>query len=289
MPGALPSRRCRNFQAWFVAYICLLVGPEHLFAAYVEGARGTFTSQSVKLEIRSGIAFRGRSFLSSDPALLVAVTNARVHPDALADYYDRLRVVEKRVRDDETGVVYFEFRPDGSYRGLSYYFAPGNGCGFCTREVVSTVRLHDGRLSGNLKGSEKGRPFEVALDLPLMSDDHGAALPADGGPPGAAYLAYHAALVRGDRAKLKAGLSLDRQQTWVEAEKKDDLRRFIDTLAGEHPEKSVRIVRGFVKGNTAVLLVTGDSAAGALTGEVLLMKENGAWHVDDELMDIVAR
>jgi hypothetical protein len=180
-------------------------------------------------------------------------------------------------------------RPDGSYRGLSCYFAPGNGCGFCTSEVASTVRLRDGRLSGTLKGSEKGRPFDVALDAPLMSDDHGAALPADGGQPGAAYLAYHAALVRGDRAKLKAVLSLDRQQTWAEAAKKDDLRRFIDTLAAEHPEKSLHIVRGFAKGNTAVLLVTGEAAAGALTGEVLLMQENGAWHVDDELMDVVVR
>jgi hypothetical protein len=267
-----------------------MVGADELFAADLEDAvRGTFTSQSIKLEIRSGIAFRGRSSLGSDPALIVAVTNARVHADALADYYDRRRVVDKRIRDDETGVVYFEFRPDGGYRGLSYYFAPGNGCGFCTSEVVSTVRLRDGRLSGRLKGSEKGRPFEVALDVPLMSDDHGAALPADGGPPGAAYLAYDEALVHGDRAKLKTVLSLDRQQGWAEAEKKADLRHFIDTLAGEHPEKSVRIVRGFMKGNTAVLLVTGDSAAGALTGEVLLTKENGAWHVDDELMDIVVR
>jgi hypothetical protein len=68
--------------------------------------------------------------LGSGDALIVAVTNARMHGDALADYYDRRRAVDKRIKDDETGVVYFEFRPDGSYRGLSYNFAPGNGCGF---------------------------------------------------------------------------------------------------------------------------------------------------------------
>src|SRR5438105_9427638 len=44
----------------------------------------------------------------------------------------RRRAVDKRIKDDDTGVVYFEFRPDGSYRGVTYYFAPGSGCGVCT-------------------------------------------------------------------------------------------------------------------------------------------------------------
>jgi hypothetical protein len=151
------------------------------------------------------------------------------------------------------------------------------------------VRLLNDRLAGNLKGAEKGRPFEVTLDVPVMSDDHGSALPADGGAPGAAYLAYHGALVRGDRAALKPLLSLDRQQSWSGAEKKGDVGRFVEYLGGEHPEKSVRIARGFVKGNTAVLLVTGESTVGRLTGEVLLMKEKDVWHVDDELMELDAR
>jgi hypothetical protein len=268
-----------------------------LLAAHVTNARGggediahgTFASKALRLEVKSAIAFRGRSFLGSDQALIVAVSNARMHGEALADYYDRRRAVEKRIRDDETGVVYFEFRRDGSYRGLSYYFAPGNGCGFCTSEVASTVRLTGGRLVGTLEGTEKERPFEVTLDVPLMSDDHGTALGADGGAPGAAYVAYHAALTRRDRAKLKPLLSLDRQQTWADADKKGDLAGFVEYLAGEHPEKSVRIVRGFVKGDTAVLLLEGESSVGALAGEALLMKENGAWHVDDELMDLVVR
>jgi hypothetical protein len=115
------------------------------------------------------------------------------------------------------------------------------------------------------------------------------ALSSDGGAPGAAYLAYHAALVKRDRAALKPLLSLDRQQTWADAEKKGNVGKFVDYLAGEHPEKSVRIVRGFVKGNTAVLLVSGDSVAGSLAGEALLMKEKNAWHVDDELMDLAVR
>jgi hypothetical protein len=286
-----------GFRAIFmkpVVYICFaaLVAGTTLEAPAAEPpdiAHGTFKSQAITLEVRSAIAFKGKSFLGSDEVLIVAVTNARVHGDALADYYDRKRAVEKRIKDDDTGVVYFEFRPDGSYRGLSYYFVPGNGCGFCTSEVASTVRLAGGKLSGTLKGTEKDRPFGVVLNVPVMSDDHGTALPADGGAPGAAYLAYHAALVKRDRTALKPLLSLDRQQTWEDAEKKGNVGRFVDYLAGEHPDKSVRIVRGFIRGNTAVLLVSGDSVAGSLAGEALLMKEKDAWHVDDELMDLAVR
>jgi hypothetical protein len=251
-----------------------------------ETVKGSFKSKTVTLPAKSAIAYRGKSFLDDGEALIVVVTNARVHPEALAEYHDRRRVVEKRIRDEETGVVYFEFRRDGSYRGLSYYFASGNGCGFCTSEVVSTVKLAGGRLAGNLKGTEKERPFDLTIDVPLMSDDHGAALPADGGSPGATYLAYHAALVKRDRAALKPLLSTDRRETWSDAEKKGQLDAFIDYLVSEHPEKSVRITKGYSKGDTAVLLVAGDSAAGRLMGEVLLMRENNAWRVDDELMEL---
>jgi hypothetical protein len=212
-----------------------------------------------------------------------------VHADALAEYYDRRRVVEKRIRDEETGVVYFEFRPDGTFRGLSYYLGPGNGCGFCSSEVASTVKVANGKVTGTLKGTEKERPFDFTLDVPVMGDDHGAALPPDGGEPGATYLAYHNALLKRDQAALKPLLSADRQNTWVEAEKKGQLAGFVDYLASEHPEKSVRITRGYAKGSTAVLLVAGDSSAGKLVGEVLLMKEKDLWRVDDELMELDKR
>lgn len=274
---------------WLLAAAALLGIGTALAAGAPGGAGGTFKSNAITLQVRSAIAFKGRSFLGREDALIVAVSNANMQADALAAYYDRRRVLEKRIKDAETGVVYFEFRPDGSYRGLSYYFAPGNGCGFCTSEVASTVKLSAGRLAGTLKGTEKDRPFDVSLDVPLMSDDHGAALPPDGGAPGAAYLAYHAALVKQDRPTLRPLLSQDRQQTWAEAEKRGDLGGFIAYLAEEHPDRSVRIDRGYVKGNTAVLLVSGESLVGSLVGEVLLMQEKGAWRVDDELMELGAR
>ena len=252
-------------------------------------ATGRFTSQGTTLDIRSAIAFRGKSFLGGDDALIVAATNARINAGTLAEFGDRRRAMERRIKDRDTGVVYFEFRPDGSFRGLSYYFGPGNGCGFCTSVVESTARYAQGRIAGKLKGSEAGRLFDLTLDLQVLSDDHGAALPTDGGAPGAAYLAHHAALVKGDRAQVKALLSDEGLQGWAAAEKKNDSAGYLRYLAEEHPEKSVRIVKGYARDATALLLISGESAIGKVSGEVLLVKERGSWRVNDEVTELELR
>ena len=267
----------------------LAMGAAYAADPATDNATGRFTSQGATLDIRSAIAFRGKSFLGGDDALIVAATNARINSALLADFGDRRRAMEKRIKDRDTGVVYFEFRPDGSFRGVSYYFGPGNGCGFCTSEVESTARYAQGRIAGRLKGTEASRPFEVTLDVPVLSDDHGAALPADGGAPGGAYLAYYSALVKGERAQVKALLSDEGLQGWAAAEKKNDTAGYLRYLAEEHPEKSVRIVKGYARDATALLLISGESALGKVSGEVLLVKERGSWRVNDEVTELELR
>ena len=92
-------------------------------------AKGTFKSKTITMEVKSAVAFRGRSSFDKEDVLMVAVTNAGIKADVLRAYYDRARAIDKRVKDDETGVVLFEFGKDGKYRGYSFYIATGNGCG----------------------------------------------------------------------------------------------------------------------------------------------------------------
>ena len=265
----------------------LLLTPHAVAADDPDTATGTFKSQATTLEVRSAVAFRGRSFLDKGDALIVAVSNVRLNASAIANYIDRRRVMDARVKDEQTGVVYFEFKADGTYRGMSYYFGPGNGCGYCTGEVTSTVSLSNGKLSGKLKDTEKERSFDITLVAPVMSDDHGTALPADGGAPGSAYRAYHAALVKADRAALKPLLSSDQQQFWDENEKKGSLGGVIHGMTAGHPAKSVQITRGFSSGSKAVLEISGEAPGGKLVGEVYLVKEGDAWRIDDEITEPV--
>jgi hypothetical protein len=252
-------------------------------------AKGVFKSGSVEMPVTSAVAFRGKDLFSPErEALIVAISHAKFAAGVVEAYTDRKRAIDRRFKDDETVVVYLSFTPEGKWRGLSYDFGPGNGCGFCTSDVKSTVKLGGGRLAGAVSGKEKNRTFDVTLDVPVMSDDHGAALGEGGGDPGKAYLAYHAALVKGDEAALKALLPPDRLQQWDKAQKGGNLPKFLNYLREEHGLRSVKVSKGWAKADRAVLLIAGEGASGPVTGEATLLREKGTWRVDDELTDAKA-
>ena len=254
------------------------------FALAGEPVNGKFQSKSISFDLVGAVAFKGTSTLkTTEPAIIVAVSNRKLVA-TLSNYVDRRRAIDVLVNDDETGVVYFEFTPEGRYRGLSYYFGPGNGCSFCSSDVVSTVKLANGRLAGTLTGTEKDRPFNVSLDVAVMDDNHGAALPPDGGAPGKAYLAYHAALRKRDPVALKPTLTPGGVAIWDRSKKNGELGEYVDYLANQHLLTSVTIKKGWTRENVANLLVEGDGPVGAMSGEVLLLREKGAWVVDSEAL-----
>jgi hypothetical protein len=138
-----------------------------------------------------------------------------------------------------------------------------------------------------VQGTKKDRPFSVTLDVAVLSDDHGTALPVDGGAPGKAYLEYHAALVKRDTEALKVTLSPGNLEVYGRAQKNDDLGGFLLYLADKHPIKAVKITRGWATANKASLLIEGESSAGKVAGEVFLVNTNGNWGVDEELVGLV--
>jgi hypothetical protein len=271
-------------QRWFVALAFAIAAAAT--AGEVPGtASGTFRSQGMLMEVKSAIAFRSKSTFDKQDAIVVAITNARM-TDAIADYYDRRRALDKRLVDERTGVVYLEFRTDGRYRGLSYYFASGNGCAFCSGDVMSSVKLANGKLAGSLQSNEPQRTMNVTIDVPVLSDEHGTPLAGDGGAPGAAYRAYHTALLKRDAKALKPLLSAELRGIMTESEKKKDVDGFLRWLARDHPTKSVRIAKGYANGDKAVLAVAGESSTSKVVGEVVLVKEEGTWRVDDEFTEV---
>ncbi len=248
---------------------------------------GTFASKDVSFKVAGAVAFNGKSHMNdTTPVVLVAISNTGLNTDAVADFVDRKRAIEKLIKDDETPVVYLEFTPQGQWRGVSYYLASGNGCGFCSGEVTGTGQIAAGRLTASLKNREFDRSFDITLDVPVLSDDHGAALPADGGAPGKAYLAYHAAVLERDAAAIDALLSPGNREMFAKAKKDGDTNGYLSYLVEKHSMRSVKITAGWATASKASLLVTGDSSVGTMSGEVFLLKANGAWGVDEELIDL---
>ena len=104
-------------------------------------------------------AFRSKSLVDKTDVIVVAISNGDFRVDWFANFFDRRRAIERRMKDKETAVVYLEFKPDGAYKGLSYYFAKGNGCGYCggSLGVTSTVKVSGGRIAGTLKSKDESR------------------------------------------------------------------------------------------------------------------------------------
>jgi hypothetical protein len=265
----------------------LLVGVGQAAAQTPSRATGTFSSKDLSFKVAGAVAFLGTSHMDHTTlVILVAISNTGLNTGAVADFVDRKRAIEKLIKDDETPVVYLEFTPQGQWRGVSHYLAPGNGCGFCSGEVKGSGMVAAGRLSASLKNAEADRTFDITLDVPVLTDDHGAALPADGGAPGKAYLAYHAALGKRDAAAIDALLSPGNREMFARAKKDNDTAGYLSYLIDKHSMRAVKITAGWATADKASLLVTGDSAAGAMAGEVFLLKTNGAWGVDEELVDL---
>jgi hypothetical protein len=246
-------------------------------------AFGVFETAATRLPIADAYAFPGTSTLGEPGVVLVAVSNAGFVQAELDRYWDRRHVIDTYFRDDETGVVWLEFDPDGRYRGLSFYFGSGDGCGYCSGGVDSTVKRTGDRLVGTLRQGDSGdgRSFEITLDVPVSSDDHGAAQGAGGGAPGAAYLAYEAALVGDDPARVRELLAAERRAAWAEAEAAGEGEGFLAFLREGHPQR-IRIVEAYVQGDRALVLFAGEGPVMRIEGEALLVREEGAWRFEEE-------
>ena len=249
-------------------------------------ASGTFSSKTGDFEVVGAYAFPGKTGTDDAPGILVAVSNAGFVSDILDHYWDRQHFIDTNFADDETAVVYFQFDPQGKYRGMSYYFGSGDGCGFCfDPDVVSSAKVSDGRIAGHVQHKDpEGATFDVTFDVPVAPAGYGTALPAGGGEPGEAYSAFHAAVTAGDAAALEPFLGKERQGFLH-----DQPAPFLAFLQESHPD-SYKITRGFVSGDHALLLVSGEkSPLGPVHTEVHLVREASHWVVDDEILQLGER
>lgn len=271
-----------------VLFAACLAAPGPVFAhqAGKPQASGKFTSKNISFGVRGGYAFRSQSSLGEDPIIDVVISNDDVPASVLDPFIDRRQAIAKYIADDSTAVINFEFTPAGKFSGVSYQLASGNGCGYCSGpEMKSTVRFVGGRLAGQLTYKTKDVSWDIALDVAVASDDHGAALPAGGGEPGKAYQAYAAAVTRKNAAAIKKVLATWRIERMAKADKDGHLSEYLDLLFDEHDVKSVRIGKGFATADTAVLIVSGpprESGAAERKGEVVLKKEQDGWRVTFE-------
>jgi hypothetical protein len=255
--------------------------PDHI------GAKGRFHSGDIQFGVSDAYAFRSKESLGSDQVITVAVSNVGILEGNIDRWVDRKQVLEKRFKDDKTAVIYFEFSPEGKYRGMSYYLGSGNGCGYCSSSTAqSAVKLVGGRLVGSFSDEKPDVGWDIQLDVPVASDDLGTPLPPGGGEPGKVYAAYAAAVKARDAASLKQTLVAQRVEHVAGAEKSGRTNAYLDFVSEGRYVDTVRVVKGFMKPTHAVLAIAGEGPVGKRVGQVLLLKEAAGWRVQDEILDM---
>jgi hypothetical protein len=111
---------------------------------------------------------------------------------------------------------------------------------------------------------------------PTVDAKNGKALPAGGGDPGKAYMALNKAMLTGDVATLKK-LAPPGQMP------PDDQLKQMLPMMKEMAAKNVKIVSGFVSGDSATLNVVGDSMGETgKKGTIQMTQAGGVWRLVKE-------
>ena len=248
-------------------------------------AKGKFSGSSWSFEVATAYAFPGKMLLDDGKGIVLALTNDAVDQEWLSAWVDRRWVLDNMVanqnEEDRVLVAYVGFHPDGKLEGLSWYFASGDGCGFCSSgKIQSTVKVLEGRLKGTIKGQEDDYSLDVEIDIPLQRELPGVRLPTGGDAPAAAYLALRDVLYSENRAP--AWEMLDSE--WKEILKDrtpEQKEEFFAALISEKVSKEPKIVGGYTQDDRAVLLFEADESYGKVRGEVRMDREAGVWKYDD--------
>jgi hypothetical protein len=144
------------------------------------------------------------------------------------------------------------------------------------------ILVAGGRITGEWTKPETeffDQTYEISLrfDLPITElPDPGQSLPADGGAPGKAYLAFLAAVGQGDARAVIAAQSLP--EGMAELLDQDFL---VEAAAMSHPT-SATILGGWIDGDRAQLRISGQHSFGhTVRGRIEMKNEGGIWKVGD--------
>jgi hypothetical protein len=267
----------------FVILAASLVTAPALLAEDV--MKGKFTGATWNFELGTAYAFPSQRLIGDEPGIVLALTNQGLNVDWLNGWVDRRWVLDNLVanQDDDNRVLvaYVGFHPDGRLDGFTWYFASGDGCGFCSSgDIRSTVKLAGGRLRGKIQGEEDDYAIDVEIDVPVQAPHMGKSLPAGGGEPAAAYLAFRDALYSDEPAGAHDMLDLEWKEI-LKDQTPEQLQGFYAELASEKVSRGPKVVGGYVDGDRAVLLFEAEESWGKVRGEARMDRENGVWKYDD--------
>jgi hypothetical protein len=204
------------------------------------------------------------------------------------DYDD---VVTSHGFDKDSATLQLRLDKDGKVvEMLQLYVPPGTSQSMSSNEVgkLALKGPFGAKASGNWALDDDDLKCGLSFDLgvggkgppPPPPKPWGAALPAGGGAPGAAYMAMHKAALAGDVDAMVKLATKERAAEMDKARKQPEFAGMVELIKAMEP-KEVHVVSGQADATRAELQIAGKEADGAtMKGTAKMLIEGGAWKIE---------
>lgn len=251
---------------------------------------GTFYTDGKAIALKYAYAYRMPDPFEKDKQITrVVFADKAIDAVALKDASDRDGAVDDLLRGANR--VDLNLEADGSVQNVNTHVGDTSGSqsgsGWYTMKLAKNdAKRIEGTFRTNDEADKKtGRFYDLrfALDIP-GPPDLGAALPPGGGEPAKAYMAYLAALKKGDLDALSKTMTKERSAE-ILAHRSDPDFKMMFAFIQQSAMRDPKVTKGFSKGDSATLELAGkDGDGNAATSTATLMKEGGSWRLAKESM-----
>jgi hypothetical protein len=259
--------------------------------AHADGS-GTLYQDGKPLALVSAYAYRGPDpFEKTKEITTIVFSDKKIDAAAANAAANRGEAVDDQLRHDNATRVELNLEGDGTLQNVNIIAGGSSGSqsgsGWYTMKLVKNdAKRVEGTFRTNDEADKKtGRFYDLKFALDIAgAPDLGAALPPGGGEPAKAYMAYLAALKKGDIDALAKTMTKERSAEILAHRNDADFKAmfgFIQSSAIRDP----KITKGFSKGDSATLELSGKDGDGNLaTSTATMVKEGGSWRLAKESM-----
>jgi hypothetical protein len=260
------------------------------FAAGIATAdgSGTLYNDGKAIALKGAYAFRMPDpFEKSKQITRVVFADKPIDAAPLKDASDRDGALDEQLRG--AARVDLNLEADGSVQNVNTRVGDSSGSQSGSGWYTLTLKRNDDkRIEGTFRSNDEsdkksGHYYDLAfaLDLP-GAPDLGAALPAGGGDAGKAYIAYLAALKKGDIDALAKLMAKERSGELLAHRNDKDFKMMFGFIQSQ-ALRDAKYVKGNAKGDHATLEYEGkDGEDNTVTSAVSMMREGGAWKLEKE-------
>jgi hypothetical protein len=255
--------------------------------AFADGS-GTLYNDGKAIALKSAYAYRMPDpFDKGKQITRVVFADKAIDAAALKETADRDGAIDTQLRGATR--VELNLEADGNVQNVNTHVGDTSGSQSGSGWYTLTLKQNDDkRIEGSFRTNDEadkksGHYYDLkfALDLPVAPAP-GAPLPANGGDAGKAYLAYLAALKKGDIDLLAKSMSSSRSAELLSHRSDPQFKMmfgFIQSQALLGP----KYIKGESKGDNATLDYDGkDGEGNKVSSTVTMVREGGAWKVEKE-------